>query len=78
MEGEAAAKFVENFAAESLRRVPSFFPEFLREVGLVVIVPVEIFLEEVEGLSLCPFPIEFLKAENPCQYLRRKADVLLE
>jgi hypothetical protein len=75
---ETAPELVGDLQTELLWGMTGHLPELFREVGLIVVVVVEIILERIERLALRPLSIEFLEAEYSGEHLRGEADVLLE
>jgi hypothetical protein len=77
-QGEAPPKLIGNIDHEGPGRVPGHSLEFLREMGLVIVVVVKLFLKEVVRQPSGPFLVEVLKSEDPCQSLRRETDMLFK
>src|SRR6516225_7864521 len=78
LESQAPPELVGHLEGEPPRRVASHPLELFTEMGLVVVVGIELALEEIVRLPLGPSPVELLKAEDSGQDFRGKTDMPLE
>ena len=77
-EGEPPSKLIGNFGREALWGETRHPLKFLREVGLVIIIVVELLFKLVIWPPLGPFAVEFLKAEDTRHDLWGQTHVILE
>jgi hypothetical protein len=75
---EASTEFVGNSDSILPGRIAGHPLEFFDEVGLVIVVVIEVLFQNVIWQPSRPFPVERLKSKDPSQDLRRQAHVSLE